>query len=369
MSNSFDLARELDKTKSQVFMKKNAAFLGPLLCSLEIIWDETIQTAATDGVSIWWNPVWFQSLTPAARVTVLVHEVWHPAGLHFLRQGSKDPKTWNHAADHWINLNLEAEGYSFKDLEWACKNPDYKGLAEEEIYELLVQSGKPPPTSFDSDMKEPSPEIVQQALANVVKAVHSAVAAGAAGSVPGHVKETLNKFLSPVIPWEQTLMRFFTDMLDEEYTWARPNRRYPDMYLPSKYLDDGRLEHLIYYLDVSGSCSNADVLRFNSEVKFIKERLNPEKLTLVQFDTRIQQERVFEQDDPFDEVVIVGRGGTSLVCVREHMQEHRPTAAIIFSDLKCSPMHPLDFEVPVIWVAIRAAGRSVPFGQLIHIRN
>lgn len=57
------LDRDLDRTKTRVFLGKNAAFLGPLMCSLEFKWDTTIETAATNGLMIKWNPYYFHFLS------------------------------------------------------------------------------------------------------------------------------------------------------------------------------------------------------------------------------------------------------------------------------------------------------------------
>lgn len=363
------LQHELDRCKAAVFRKGNSAFLGPLLCSMEIIWDANVETACTDGISIWWNPHWFLSLSPITRVTVLVHEVWHPAGLHHIRKGTRDPKIWNYACDLWINNDLERQNYSFEGIEWCWKDQQYGTMAEEEIYDILIANSiEPPPSSFgEDDMKEPTEAQIQQVVSNVSTAIHQATLAG--GTVPSRTRETLGKFLEPKVEWEKALQDFCNDLLEEDYSWRIPSRRSQEVYLPSRVYEDGKLEHLIYYLDVSGSCSNQDVLRFNSEVKYIKDTFNPLKLTIVQFTTEICHEQEFLESDPFDTVVRYGSGGTHLECVRQHMMLNRPTAAIIFSDLGCPIMQPLDFEVPTIWVAIRAAGKSVPFGKLIHIRN
>ncbi|MNX92173.1 hypothetical protein D3C86_1243020 [compost metagenome] len=104
-------------------------------------------------------------------------------------------------------------------------------------------------------------------------------------------------------------------------------------------------------------------------MKFIKEVLKPEKLTLVQFTCEIVHIAEFLDTDPFEETVRYGTGGTSLGCVRQHMIDTKPTAAIVFSDLDCSPMQKLPFDLPVIWCAVRAAGRSVNFGKIIHMRK
>lgn len=370
----YQLTRELDKAKSQVFLGKNAAFLGSLMCGLNFIWSRDIPTAATDAIRFWWNPDFFMRIPVPSRHFVLMHELWHVARLHILRLGDRSPEDWNFACDYLINNGLDDEKYTYEGIT-PLLDHQYDGMAEEDIYDLIQKSGQRPPPGMGAfgpggpDLVPLTKEEKHMAVNNVVAAVHQAKIAGEAGNLPGDIELIINKFLAPVIPWEVTLMRFFTDMLDDSYTWARPNRRYTDIYLPSTFTDDGRLECLHYYLDVSGSVSDADVLRFNSEVRYVKETLNPAKLVLVLFDTRIQKEYVFLEEDRFDQVVIVGRGGTRLNCVRQHINDTKPTAAIIFSDLICPPMEPLEHNIPVIWVAVGNRRATVPFGELIHIRG
>jgi len=90
-------------------------------------------------------------------------------------------------------------------------------------------------------------------------------------------------------------------------------------------------------------------------------------MTVVQFDTKIQKIDEFKEGDTFNEIKIVGRGGTDLRCVREHIMEIKPTAAIIFSDLECPPMRKLDHDIPVIWIVVGNKEAEVNFGQMIHI--
>ena len=364
------LSRDLDRTKSQVFMSpNNAAFLGSLMCSLNFKWDESLPTAGTDGVDLLWNPDYFVRLPPKSRHTDLSHELWHVALLHNLRRGSRNAEMWNVACDIKIDIMLEEMGHTFEGINGVPRDKKYKGWVEEDIYDDLMKNPPPTPPSCSccAAQMPDTKESIQTTVNAVVQAMHQAKAAGQAGNLPGTIKETLDKFLDPVIPWEVTLMKFFTDLLDEDYSWARPNRRYQDMYLPSKFLDDGKLEHLIYYQDVSGSISTKDSLRFNSELKYVQETIKPSRMTVVQFDTKIQSVKEFREEEPFDEIEIVGRGGTCLECVREHIQENKPTAAIIFSDLYVPSMRPLDQDIPIIWVCIANKNATVPFGTLIHI--
>jgi hypothetical protein len=355
------LQKELDRAKSAVFLGNNAAFLGSLMCSTNFVWATDITTAR----------------------------------LHLNRLGDRDHKVFNYACDIRINNELTAEGYSFEGLEGCWRDTKYPpGMPEEDIYDDLIKNqiqpppqggwGQPPtPCNGGQGGSDPNaPPMVPNngcdmlpadtgsmisAVNNVVRAIHQAKLGGEAGTIPGDVELLITKFLTPVLPWELLLNQFMQDLIQEDYSWRHPNRRFPDMYMPSRYQDEGKLTHLIYYEDVSGSISDADCFRFNSEVKYVKETFQPEKMTLVQFDTRITQEIVFHDDDPFDQIRIVGRGGTSLVPVREHILQHRPTAAIIFSDLECAPMAPLGFDIPILWICIRNGKAQVPFGKLIHI--
>ena len=368
------LTRDLDRIKAKVFLCPNAAFLGSVMCSMSLIWTEEVSTAGVDGLYLYWNPHWFYKLPEKTRETVLLHEIWHIARMHGPRRGQRDPKVWNWACDLRINNDLEDAGYTFVGTSpW--KDQRFSGWVEEDIYDFLIEHPEYSPSGDGSwdpndvpDMLE-GDEAISDIVGAVVQASHQARISGEPGSMPGDVEEIIKQFLAPVIPWEAHLYRWMSEQLDTSYSWQRPNRRYSDMYLPSTFNDDGRLEHLIYFLDVSGSITHAQSIRFNSEVKYVKDTFNPAKMSLVLFDTCIQKVYEFTDEDPFDEIEILGRGGTSLVCVHEYIEKHQPTAAIIFSDLCVAEMEPLTIPIPILWVAIGNPSATVPFGELIHIRG
>ena len=360
------LDKELDRTKARIFIGTSAAFLGPLMCSMKWEWDEQIKTAATDGATVWWNPTFFMELTKEHRITVLLHELWHTARLHMQRKGSRDSRLWNIACDYVINNDLVKAGHVFDGI--GLVDPTYEGMAEEDIYSLLDQQKSLDEAFEYEDLREPSKEALREGIQNVVRAVQAAQQVGGAGSIPGNVLSTIDSYLTPVVPWERLLDRFMEDLLDEDYSWSRPNRRYPDIYLPHRFKDEGKLQKLNYYLDVSGSISNNDILRFNSEIRFIKEKYNPTELNLIQFDTDIRKVTVIKDSDRLTTLDIIGRGGTSLIPVREHIIDNKPTAAIIFSDLDCSPMRELPVDIPIIWVILNNPYAKPSFGTSIHIK-
>lgn len=367
------LARELDKVRANIFTGRYSAFFGSVMTSMEFIWDSTIDTAATNGEKIWWNPEWFLTLPFETRCFVMRHELGHVYRLHGLRLGSRDPEIWNYACDYRINNDDENEGGTYAGTKPLVDHDyDLNGLAtEEDIYDAIKQQQKPPPSSGsfgkgDRDLREFTGDPMT-VIGNVIRAVQTAKLSGEAGALPGEIEELVSEFLKPIVPWEKLLMEFFTDSLNEDWTWARPNRRYGDIYLPSRFLDDGRLRHIMFIEDVSGSITNDDLKRFNSEVKYIWDVLKPEKLSLVQFDTEIHTNEVLTEGDELDKVKIVGRGGTSLACVKELIEKEQPSAAVIFSDLECRPMEKPKGNIPIVWVVIRNKDRRPSFGKYIHI--
>lgn len=357
------------KTKGQLFYRKGAGFLGRILAQVEFSWNVDIPTAAIGPDMLFWNPDFFLELTESTRVTVLGHELSHNGSLHGIRMGTRDPDLWNQAGDHMINLRLEEDGFDMTGFPYLMDRK-YKSWATEDIYDDLVKqgSGKKEPNLYklSGDILPVSKGDIPKAITKIVEAVTSARITGQAGDIPGEVTMVLDKFLNPKLPWETLFYNFFNQITNEERSFARPNRRYTDPILPGTTGHNG-LEHLMHYQDISGSVTDGEILVFNSELKFIKEEFNPEKMTVTTFDTKLRDQYVFDKDDPFEEIIITGRGGTSLVKVMEDIKKHAPTAAVIFTDLEVHiPPNP---GVPIIWICMNNKGKTVPYGTLIHIKD
>lgn len=368
-----ELNKQYDRVVRDVFLgKKNTAFLGSILCSVEFLWDRKPGvTAWTDGLKMGWSPKDFLECSTNTRISTLLHELWHVGKMHRLRRGSRDPKIWNIACDYRINNDLRYDGFTVPDTWVVDPSIDTKGiLAEEEIYDLLIKGAIPIPANAVGDLVIEGDINPTTMISAVVRAIQAAEMAGKAGELPGGLRQTLDTFLKPVVPWNQVLQQWMTDLTeDPELTWKRRNRRYQDIYMPSRQSEENRLEHLAYIEDVSGSITKNNKVRFNSEVKYVWEVLQPKKLTLIQFDTEIQNVRVYNEGDNFNHVEMFGGGGTNLVPVREWIEKNEPTAAIIFSDLECDPMEPLTKDIPIIWAVVRNKNMTIPFGKMIFVTD
>lgn len=356
--------RELDKVKTAAFLDSNAAFLSSLMCRLQFSWSEELPTAGVDGKNFLWNKEFFDALNIEERKFILLHELWHTAKLHNLRCGTRDKILWNTACDYRINFDLVADGYKMPE-------GDFKGLydakydsnwSEEMIYDNLLQKNK-------NQLPKPMPDLIMgndgegtEQIQTVQCAIQQAKIMG--GNVPGGLTELINDFLHPKLPWWILLRQFLTDAQETIWTWARPNKRYSDIYLPSITEDEGRLEHICLFLDTSGSISTDELIRFNSEAKYIQEVMNPKKLSVIQFDYHIHKIDEFDENRRYKEITVFGRGGTSLDDVRKFIMEHRPSCSVIFSDLYCDPMDRVPF--PVIWVI--SGNHSAPsWGKSIRV--
>lgn len=292
-----DANKQLDRVKGKLFFKKGAGFLGPLLCKLNFHWTMDVPTAAVDGINLWWNPVFFNSLDEETQITILAHELWHIAYLHCVRGIGLEQDRYNIAADHVINLMLEEHGYYMDGFPY-YRNKKYSKWSTEQVYDDLPPDPSGGGGGIGSDIvpgDSISDQAANDALSAVVGAATIARMTNKAGDIPGEVSLSIEHFLRPVLPWETLLRNFFNDLSEPERTFRRRNRRYNHMYLPGEAEITG-LEHLMYGLDISGSISDENILRFNSEVKYIKEEFQPELLTLLTFDTHIRDEYVFEKD-------------------------------------------------------------------------
>lgn len=370
--------RLLDITKARLFYQNNSSFIASIICNLKMNWDTSIDTACTDGISIDWNPDFFMSLCKESRVTVLAHEAWHVAYQHMFRLGNRDPDRFNIAADHVINLMLKKHGYYMDGFPYYMDSK-YNNMSTEQVYDLLPVEPKdnksitlfgdinyPDPNDQDSNGATQAKKA--QSMSKVISAITiNNMSNKDAGDIPGEIQFIVDKFLKPKLPWERLLRDFFNDLVDLDYSYRRPNRRYDDPIMPGLVGSTG-LEHLTYYLDISGSISDNDILRFNSELKFIKEEFNPKKLTLVTFDTKICDEYVFEEDDSFEKIIVHGRGGTDLRNVYEHANKHKPNAMVIFTDLYVDVPNEKP-PAPLIWICLDHANAKVPHGTLIHMED
>ena len=110
-----------------------------------------IETAATDGRSVYINPGYLATLAPAEQDTLLLHKIIHAALLHVSRRGTRDPHIWNLACDLVVNgIIAQISGLALSQS--AVRDQELELLSVEEVYELLQRNPDRVPQTSDDDL-------------------------------------------------------------------------------------------------------------------------------------------------------------------------------------------------------------------------
>ena len=376
-----DMQTILNKAKIGIFSQRNSVFITTVLFSLKQTFTNAVPTAATNGINLYINPDWFASLEEKERIGLLAHEAWHVAFQHMFRLMGRDPEIWNQAADHVINLMLLDNGFELPPN--GLHDPAYKGLSTEQVYDCLVKdpsSQKPDPDMMDIQLPSEnngedgdgsgqglSAEELQDKVTDIlVKAqIQSKRGGDKPGTIPGDIEIALDKLLNPKLPWHVLLANYVTSLAKEDYSFRRPNRRFmPDFYLPSLYSE--KVGHIAVAVDTSGSVSDEEFLGFITEINHIKQTMNPELITVVDFDHEIKKVHKLKEDQDVTSLKFTGRGGTALEPVFELFEKEKPMVLIVFSDLYCRAIEE-NPGYPVVWVCVNNSKGKVNFGKLIHM--
>jgi predicted metal-dependent peptidase len=348
-------------------------FIASAVMMLDIIFDETVPTAETDGNYIYANPQFVSSLSMRQTQWLLAHEALHCVLLHHTRVGSRDFKLWNIAADYVINLILH-EMKEFEFIQGCLLDLAYIHMATEEVYNILNamqqqkkdelkqqhkdaggfrkaksgdnkkkeekqsgtgdgdkegkkasgkgnEAGKGKDTTMGSGGKKSNStekagaEITgQEEKWQIFSKQSMAIAEKMGGDYQGFgsscLKRLVEAIVEPVVPWTQYLWIFVDQISRDEYNWNRINKRYVSQGYYFPSLYNEKLGFIVVVIDTSGSISKNDLEKFNSEINSIKGTYNC-KVMVIYCDSKVNTEVVetFDEDEEVD-LHPYGGGGT-----------------------------------------------------------
>lgn len=303
MEQHTDFWKAVTKARLDLMQMPAATFVTTLALMMKQIVDNTAnnQTAATDGLAIFYNTDFFLGLTKKQRPTLIAHEAMHAALEHMELAKAHNITEENHrrfnmAADYVINDFLVQAG--FEPLPDWCHDIQYRGMNTIQVYRLLQENSSEPQNGGVpmDDIRKPgesepgmSPGEVSQAIkANITSAAVAAQMKGgqAAGSVPADVQVFLDSLLKPKLPMAAHLRKFFNAVDKSNYSWQKLNRRFYPMLMPG--LQGKKLGHIAFAFDMSSSVSDKDIQRYVTELMAVIRNLKPERITLVQFTCEIK---------------------------------------------------------------------------------
>lgn len=112
-------------------------FFGSVTANVKYVENRNIQTAATNGKIVYYNPDFLEKISEEERIFVIAHEICHIAFNHIIRSKNKNHKIWNIATDAIINAFLKKDG--LKIVENAVDIEDAINYNAEELYEKLLK--------------------------------------------------------------------------------------------------------------------------------------------------------------------------------------------------------------------------------------
>jgi len=393
--------------KARTTLLLDHPFFGTLLFRLGATPCSSIATMATNGVSLFYNPEFVDTLNAAELAGVLAHEVLHPALQHHTRRGDRNPARWNIACDYAINPILIDAGLTLpKDV--LIENR-FRGMSAERIYNLIEQdenqagssrgeenaprdapdgagnnaeqngdagSGAQAPSTpggvgqvLDAPQPEAGdgPSISEQARDWQIAVEQAETVAKVAGKLPGGAVRALEASQAARVDWRELLRRAWSDTIPADYSWMRPNRRHiwSGLYLPGMASEG--VGEIAIAVDCSGSVGPRQLGLFEAEVRSILAGQVPQLVHVIYFDAAVQNVETYQAGQPIS-LSPVGGGGTDFRPCFDWIREQgiMPQTLVFLTDL-CGRFPNEAPQYPVIWASTEA--RKAPFGEVVPMEG
>lgn len=373
---------KISKAKTRLLLKH--PFFASMLLRTETVitakddWGGAVDTAATDGSKHYINPDFLAGLTVDDVQTVMVHEAGHDLLLHSARRGLRDPHDWNVAGDHAINLMMEEQGFKCpKALGSWYADPQFEDLSTERIYDEIrdpSRSGSgggagdaPGPLGGDVRVPAYKDSVAQEAAeaATRQKIAMAAQMARMAGSLSGALARMVGDVMAPRVSWVDELREYMTKTTRERDNWARRNRRFKSLYLPSRR--SKRVGPIVFVPDTSSSMwgKDKDLEIVCSELAHCAAMVKPESIRVVWADTAVEGEQEFSPAT-FSHAALkpVGGGGTDMRVALAHVVQYDPHLVILMTD-GYTPWPDREPDFPLITVCTTKT--RVPVGKVIRV--
>ena len=401
--NHHQIPSEVRIQKARTTLLLDHPFFGTLLFRLGGKASRSVATMATDGVSLFYNPEFVDSLNTAELAGVLAHEVMHPALQHHTRRGDRRPTRWNMACDYAINPILLDAGLTLpKDV---LIDNRFRGMSAERIYNLIEEdekedgstglsespsrngTGAPDDGSLQNDedanepqapatpggvgqvLDAPEPEagegssIAEQAREWEIAVEQAETVAKVAGKLPGGAVRALEASESARVDWRELLRRAWSDTIPADYSWTHPNRRHvwAGLYLPG--ITSESVGEIAIAVDCSGSVSSRQLGLFEEEVRSILAGQRPRLIHVLYFDAAVQKVETY-QAGQLVSLSPVGGGGTDFRPCFDWLNEQGilPQSLVFLTDL-CGTFPSEVPPYPVIWASTEI--RRAPFGEVV----
>ena len=377
---------------------KYVALAGVLMIGDRTVVDD-IPTACTNGRDEMYGRDFVDSLNDAELRFLVLHEVYHKLYKHLItwrHLHDDDPQLANQACDYVINVKIaddNGDGWATMP-QGGCYSEKYRGWDSAAVFHDIRENGSPQdqqqgsgqgsgdgqpqsPQGFDDHDWDGDAELTPYEKRELARDVDEAIRQGAliAGKVGSGGDRDLDDLLTPQIDWREVLREFInTTCAGNDYsTWQRPNRRYVSSgyYMPSGISE--QVGELVIAVDTSGSIGQVELTAFMSEIRSICDTVQPERIRLLYWDTKICQDEKYDMNQLDDLVKTTkhkGGGGTNVECVTEYLTAEgiKPQAAIVLTDGYLGGSWG-QWACPVLWCILDNKSAKPDTGKYVNITS
>ena len=383
--------------------------------------DNSIDTACTNGRWVKFNESFMDSMSEDEQLFVVLHELTHIALKHHLRRGTREHSRFNIAADHRINLELKGtKGVRMPACGLA--DPQYTGLTEYEIYELLADKPEDKPEdqesgdsedesddnsddsegsdsdsdesdepgesesesgdNGDSDESEASSvgmgdvvdgddgSMTEAELQEMEKEIDQAIQladnlstmAGKGGGLLGEIARSARE---PEIDWRKPLRRWVTNEFPSFRSYRRVDRRWLAAGVVWPGVEKQNQTELVFALDCSSSMSRQKVAQLSREVESAFQQADLATVHILYFTDGVHIHETYKRGQKFKELSKFPSGGTCFDSLFEYIVENCPKAkaAIVMTD--GYDEFPAKPKMNVLWAM--TTGIVPPFGEVLKV--
>lgn len=366
--------------------------------------DKGIETAGTDGKTVWFDEDFLNSLTVPQAVFLCCHEIGHVMWMHMARgkryidtgfEGNPfDQQLWNVATDYVINAMLIQSNIGSMPPKGLHSSKYTADMLGEDVYRDLWNTLPPPPQGGgNGNGKGDGKDGQSQSRANSVQdgkvldqhifeptnvsdaEMKRAIAtakniAKAMGKMPAALERFVDEVLQPKVDWKERLRYLIQQAAGRESTtWRSPHRRRlvtQKVFMPS--YTGHQAGTIIMVVDTSGSMGQREFDAAFAETAGLMRDLNPRELILMSCDAEVGSYHVLAgTDDIFSmQPELLGGGGTSFVPPFRRVEDEGvvPDALIYFTDGYGNFPDEAP-KYPVIWVMTTDV--EAPFGDTVKV--
>lgn len=422
---------ELTKEKIREYIKRlllsrmriltTNGFYGLLLMHMVYAIDETCETAATDGMKIYFGPKFLDDLSDKELDFVMMHEILHVVLQHVLRGEDREHERFNIACDIVVNSNILLSNGGKRSSITLSKYgeamhlaPDGKEGSEytaEQVYEMLPKrfpkrekgesggsalgrakqkqekagpendnAGTEKSTWDDHTMwgRYEEDDILRdmwvKRFEDACEAISIRDPENTRGLLPAFAERIFEELKKPQTDWRTVLNEFIQEEI-VDYSFVPPDRRFSDspFFLPDFNGTEEKVENILFMIDTSASMSPAEITAAYSEIKGAIDQFDGKlKGWLGFFDAAIIEPKPFENEEEFRIIKPAGGGGTDFQIIFEYVQKHMtdelPASIVILTDGYAPfPQPHLAMGIPVLWL-LNNEEVTPPWGRIARIK-